>query len=29
MTTTAPKTMILGMPAIAFIGAIAIATQKY
>jgi hypothetical protein len=29
MTTTAPKTMILGMPAIAYIGAIAIATQKY
>jgi hypothetical protein len=29
MTTTAPKTMLLGMPALAYIGAIAIATQKY
>jgi hypothetical protein len=29
MTTTAPRTMLLGMPAIAYIGAVAIATQKY
>jgi hypothetical protein len=29
MTTTAPRTLLVGMPAIAFIGAIAIATQKY
>jgi hypothetical protein len=29
MTTTAPRTMLLGIPAIAYIGAVAIAAQKY